>query len=91
MFLLDENWDTACPRLNMKSLKVTLTQYMEVCGDNLKGKKKDETVVKTKKICQVSYIIIYIYFLTLNLVLHAVPLCVDSTNKYRLLNNHIQY
>lgn len=49
---INENWDIACPRLNMKSLKVTLTQYMEVCGDNLKGKKKDETVVKTKKICQ---------------------------------------
>lgn len=31
-------------------------QYKEVCGEALKGKKKDETVVKTNKICQVSNI-----------------------------------
>lgn len=39
-------------KLRQKSLKMTVLQYKEVCGEALKGKKKDETVVKTNKICQ---------------------------------------
>ncbi|XP_050352609.1 transmembrane protein 214 [Nymphalis io] len=49
---IDTNWTKVSPRLKKKSLKMTISQYMEVCGETLKGKKKDETVVKTKKICQ---------------------------------------
>ena len=50
----DTNWAEVSPKLKKKSLKTTILQYVEVCGETLKGKKKDEAVVKTKKICQVS-------------------------------------
>ncbi|KAF9416213.1 hypothetical protein HW555_006372 [Spodoptera exigua] len=44
--------DSFSKKLRQKSLKMTVLQYKEVCGEALKGKKKDETVVKTNKICQ---------------------------------------
>jgi hypothetical protein len=46
------------PKLKKKSLKASVLQYKEVGSEALKGKKKDDTVVKTNKICQVSTIII---------------------------------
>ncbi|XP_023933936.2 transmembrane protein 214 [Bicyclus anynana] len=49
---IDTNWEVVSPRLKKKSLKTTVTQFVEVCGETLKGKKKDETVVKANKICQ---------------------------------------
>ncbi|CAK1550700.1 unnamed protein product [Leptosia nina] len=49
---IDTNWAAVSPRLKQKSLKLTITQFKEVCGETLKGKKKDETVVKANKICQ---------------------------------------
>ncbi|KAH9631853.1 hypothetical protein HF086_014325 [Spodoptera exigua] len=50
---IDANWEEVSKKLRQKSLKMTVLQYKEVCGEALKGKKKDETVVKTNKICQV--------------------------------------
>lgn len=49
---IDANWEEVSKKLRQKSLKMTVLQYKEVCGEALKGKKKDETVVKTNKICQ---------------------------------------
>ncbi|CAH0724228.1 unnamed protein product, partial [Brenthis ino] len=49
---IDTNWDELSPKLKKKSLKTTILQFKEVCGETLKGKKKDEAVVKTNKICQ---------------------------------------
>ncbi|XP_030031154.2 transmembrane protein 214 [Manduca sexta] len=49
---IDTNWSELSPRLKLKSLKATVLQYKEVSGKALKGKKKDETLVKTNKICQ---------------------------------------
>ncbi|CAH0401163.1 unnamed protein product [Chilo suppressalis] len=49
---IDNNWANVSPKLKLKSLKTTVTQFKEVSGEALKGKKKDETVVKTSKICQ---------------------------------------
>ncbi|XP_039758977.1 transmembrane protein 214 [Pararge aegeria] len=49
---IDTNWTEVSPRLKKKSLRATVTQFTEVCGETLKGKKKDETVVKANKICQ---------------------------------------
>lgn len=50
----DSNWAEIIPKLKRKSLKTTVLQFKEVSGDALKGKKRDETVVRTSKICQVS-------------------------------------
>ncbi|XP_075980896.1 transmembrane protein 214 [Anticarsia gemmatalis] len=49
---IDSNWAEVSMKLKKKSLKQTVLQYKDVCGEALKGKKKDETVVKTNKICQ---------------------------------------
>ncbi|XP_045501564.1 transmembrane protein 214 isoform X1 [Colias croceus] len=49
---IDTNWEEVSRRLKKKSLKITITQFKEVCGETLKGKKKDETVAKANKICQ---------------------------------------
>ncbi|KAL0870073.1 hypothetical protein ABMA27_006234 [Loxostege sticticalis] len=49
---IDSNWAEVSPRLKRKSLKTTVLQFLEVSGDALKGKKRDETVVRTTKICQ---------------------------------------
>ncbi|GBP13949.1 Transmembrane protein 214-B [Eumeta japonica] len=49
---IDSNWDQVNNRLKKKSLKATVLQYKEICGDTLKGKKKDETVEKANKACQ---------------------------------------
>ncbi|XP_063830529.1 transmembrane protein 214 [Ostrinia nubilalis] len=49
---INSNWAEVSPRLKRKSLKTTVVQFREVSGDALKGKKKDETVVRTSKICQ---------------------------------------
>ncbi|CAG9564224.1 unnamed protein product [Danaus chrysippus] len=49
---IDTYWDEVSPKLKKKSLKATILQFKEVCGETLKGKKKDETVVKANKICQ---------------------------------------
>ncbi|CAH0590493.1 unnamed protein product [Chrysodeixis includens] len=49
---IDTNWEEVSPRMKRKSLKASVMQYKEVCGEALKGKKKDETVVRTNKICQ---------------------------------------
>ncbi|XP_045521969.1 transmembrane protein 214 [Pieris brassicae] len=49
---IDTNWAEVSRKLKHKSLKITVTQYKEVCGEFLKGKKKDETVVKANRICQ---------------------------------------
>ncbi|XP_072942522.1 transmembrane protein 214 [Epargyreus clarus] len=49
---IDTNWAEVSPRLKLKSLKLTIAQYKEVSVEALKGKKKDETVVKANKICQ---------------------------------------
>lgn len=49
---IDSNWAEISPKLKQKSLKMTVTQYKEISVETLKGKKKDETVVKTNKICQ---------------------------------------
>ncbi|XP_050674602.1 transmembrane protein 214 [Leptidea sinapis] len=49
---IDTNWNEVSPRLKHKTLKLTITHYKEVCGETLKGKKKDETVMKANKICQ---------------------------------------
>lgn len=54
IFLVDSNWLAVSPKLKQKSLKATVLEYKEVSVEALKGKKKDETVVKTNKICQVS-------------------------------------
>lgn len=53
-YIVDSNWAEVSPRLKKKSLKLSVLQYKEICGEALKGKKKDETVVKTNRICQVS-------------------------------------
>ncbi|XP_034835337.1 transmembrane protein 214 [Maniola hyperantus] len=52
MEYIDTNWDVVSPRLKKKSLRATVIQFQEVCGETLRGKKKDETVVKANKICQ---------------------------------------
>ncbi|CAG9795904.1 unnamed protein product [Diatraea saccharalis] len=49
---IDNNWINVSPKLKLRSLKTTVLQFKEVSGEALKGKKKDETVVKTNKICQ---------------------------------------
>lgn len=49
---INSNWAEVSPRLKLKSLKKTAAEYKEVGADALKGKKKDETVVKANKICQ---------------------------------------
>lgn len=49
---IDTNWAAVSLKLKKKSLKNTVLQYKQVCGEALKGKKRDETVVKTNKICQ---------------------------------------
>ncbi|XP_053615013.1 transmembrane protein 214 [Plodia interpunctella] len=49
---INNNWAEVSPRLKRKSLKVTVTEYKLVGADVLKGKKKDETIIKTTKICQ---------------------------------------
>ncbi|KAM3960329.1 transmembrane protein 214 [Aphomia sociella] len=49
---INSNWAEVSPKLKLKSLKKTVSEYKEVGADALKGKKKDETVVKAKKICQ---------------------------------------
>lgn len=49
---IDGNWATISKKLKLRSLKTTVLQFKEVSGEALKGKKKDETVVKTSKICQ---------------------------------------
>ncbi|XP_049876600.1 transmembrane protein 214 [Pectinophora gossypiella] len=49
---IDNNWEEVSPRLKQKSLKMTVAQYKESSADTLKGKKKDETVVRANKICQ---------------------------------------
>ncbi|XP_068620080.1 transmembrane protein 214 [Battus philenor] len=49
---IDSNWTEVSPKLKLKSLKATVLQYKEISKEALKGKKKDETVVKTDKICQ---------------------------------------
>ncbi|XP_063894378.1 transmembrane protein 214 [Helicoverpa armigera] len=49
---IDSNWADVSKKLRQKSLKMSVLQYKEVCGEALKGKKKDETVVRTNKICQ---------------------------------------
>lgn len=56
MLVLDTNWADVSRRLKHRSLKLTIAEYKEVCGETLKGKKKDETVLKANKICQVSEI-----------------------------------
>lgn len=55
VFPLDNNWAEVGPKLKQKSLKITVTEYKAVSADALKGKKRDETVVRANKICQVSY------------------------------------
>lgn len=47
-----KNWDTVTKRLKVKSLNTTIAQYQDVCTDALKGKKKDEAIIKANKICQ---------------------------------------
>lgn len=54
IFLTDSNWEKVSKRLKLKSLKATVIQYQESGVEALKGKKKDETAMKTQKICQVS-------------------------------------
>ncbi|XP_041984319.1 transmembrane protein 214 [Aricia agestis] len=49
---IDENWEEVSPKLKKKSLKTTILQFQEVCEETLKGKKKDEAVVKANKKCQ---------------------------------------
>ncbi|XP_073954011.1 transmembrane protein 214 isoform X2 [Choristoneura fumiferana] len=49
---IDSNWTEISLKLKQKSLKTTVTQYKEIGVEALKGKKKDETVLKTNKICQ---------------------------------------
>ncbi|XP_045537438.1 transmembrane protein 214 [Papilio machaon] len=49
---INSNWTEVSPKLRLKSLKTTVLQYKEISKDALKGKKKDETVVKADKICQ---------------------------------------
>ncbi|KAI5640139.1 hypothetical protein NE865_07396 [Phthorimaea operculella] len=49
---IDSHWEKVSQRLKQKSLKATVTQYKEIGVDALKGKKKDETIVKANKICQ---------------------------------------
>ncbi|CAK1584254.1 unnamed protein product [Parnassius mnemosyne] len=49
---IDSNWTEVKPKLKLKSLKTTVIEYKEISKDALKGKKKDETVVKANKICQ---------------------------------------
>lgn len=49
---IDSNWLEVSKKLKLKSLKATVLQYKEVSGEALKGKKKDEVLVKTTKICQ---------------------------------------
>lgn len=49
---ISNNWEEVSPKLKQKSLKATVLQYKEVSVEALKGKKKDETVVKANKSCQ---------------------------------------
>lgn len=59
---VDSNWLEVSKKLKLKSLKATVLQYKEVSGEALKGKKKDEVLVKTTKICQVGEKIIFYNF-----------------------------
>ncbi|XP_059057940.1 transmembrane protein 214 [Achroia grisella] len=49
---INSHWAEVSKRLKLKSLKKTVAEFKEVGADALKGKKKDETVVKANKICQ---------------------------------------
>lgn len=59
---IDNHWLVVSRRLKTKSLKTTVAQFKDVSADTLKGKKKDETIVKANKICQVCEILDVVNF-----------------------------